>query len=181
MSNSAAFDAPNNSGSIVAHNFGHINNHFNSGRPDDDVKKCLDALFVTDPTNDRSALTRTKGNVVPKTCDWNEQHASYLEWSQNESELLWIVDGPRKGKTMLAVRLTKRLEQLAEDEDMTFAYFFCDYRARERNSACAVLRTILWQLITKRPTLVKHAQQCIGEKQGVGERPTYTLGSRDAL
>jgi hypothetical protein len=69
MSNSAAFDAANNSGSIVVQNFGHINNHFNSKRPNDDVKKYLDSLFITDPTTDRSASTRTKGNVVFKTCD----------------------------------------------------------------------------------------------------------------
>jgi predicted DNA-binding ribbon-helix-helix protein len=69
---------------------------------------------------------------------------------------------------MLAEHLTKGLRQLAEDRDMTFAYIFCDYRARERNFACAILRTILWHLITKRPTLIKHAQQCIGEKKGIG-------------
>jgi hypothetical protein len=83
MSNTAVFDAPNNTGSNVTQDIGQINNHTNPERPDYQVKKCLDALFVADPKVDRSALTRTKGDVVFGTCDWIEEHPLYREWVQS--------------------------------------------------------------------------------------------------
>lgn len=57
---------------------------------------------------------------------------------------------------MLSIFLTEKLETVAQSQDAILAYFFCDYRDNRRNTAVAVLRGLMFQLIRQHPKLIEH-------------------------
>jgi hypothetical protein len=58
---------------------------------------------------------------------------------------------------MLSIFLTEELEKIMQNmEDAKLLFYFCDHRDENRNNAVAILRGLVYQVITKRPTLVKH-------------------------
>ncbi|PZD29773.1 hypothetical protein A1F96_04897, partial [Pyrenophora tritici-repentis] len=132
------------------------------------VVECRNALFLTDPHVDREGIISAKGSRVVGTCEWITHNASYRAWlnrdgdgnssNNDNTRLLWISGGPGKGKTMLSVFLTEELERhTARADDADLAFFFCSAQDEKRNTAIAVLRGLVRQIIAKRPQLVKHA------------------------
>lgn len=132
--------------------------------------ECRKALFLTDPHVDRESLISAKGTRVAGTCEWITRNESYLAWlhggddndghgsNHDNTRLLWISGGPGKGKTMLSVFLTEELERNTAGLDgVEVAFFFCSADDKKRNTAIAVLRGLVHQIISKRPQLVKHA------------------------
>lgn len=107
---------------------------------------------MTDPAIDRQSLIDKKGMRVKGTCKWIEQREEYNTWLSGDSEILWICGGPGKGKSMLSIYLTQRLE--LQHPGQVF-YFFCSNDDPKLNTATAVLRTMMWQIIKKRPGLAK--------------------------
>jgi ankyrin repeat protein len=120
------------------------------------VNACRNALFLTEPQVDRESLISTKGTRADGTCEWIIQNESYRSWLHGGTRLLWVSGGPGKGKTMLSIFLTeeRRLTQKAEDAELVF--FFCSHQDEKRNTAIAVLRGLLYQIVGKRRNLVKH-------------------------
>ena len=121
----------------------------------DQVAKCRNKLFSTDPKIDRRKLKSEKGKRAKGTCEWiTIKDNSYLTWKKSDSRLLWLHGGPGKGKTMLSIFLTERMEI----EGQTI-YYFCSARDERRNSATHVLRGLLWQLLGHQPELAGHLRQ----------------------
>ena len=118
---------------------------------DREARACRDALFLTDPYVDREYLISTKGTRIDGTCEWITQNESYRSWLYGDTPLLWISGGPGKGKTMLSVFLTEWITQNLGDEQLVF--YFCSHQDEKRNTAVAVLRGLVHQIITKRPKL----------------------------
>lgn len=115
------------------------------------------ALFITDPRDDRAALTTAKGQRVEGTCTWMTETDAYKSWLSSDSQGLWILGGPGKGKTMMSIYLTECLETISQQsKDTTVVYFFCDNRDIKRNSAVAILRGLVWQLGRLKPELLWH-------------------------
>ena len=150
--------------------------------------QCRDALFVTDPHVDRESLITAKGTRVPSTCEWIRNDVKYRAWlnggshgdsgSTNDIRLLWISGGPGKGKTMLSIFLTEELEKhAAHQENTDLIFFFCSAQNEKHNTALAVLRGLLHQILTKRPQLSKHALRHFEPP----ERKQQTLSSLEAL
>jgi ankyrin repeat protein len=108
-----------------------------------------------------------KGTRVAGTCEWITHNESYRAWlvgdgdgngSNNNTRLLWVSGGPGKGKTMMSVFLTEELERhTTSKEDAGLAFFFCSAEDDKHNTGVAVLRGLVYQIIAKRPQLVKHA------------------------
>lgn len=132
--------------------------------------ECRNALFLTDPHVDRESLISAKGTRVAGTCGWITHNESYHTWlhgdddddddsgNNDNTRLLWISGGPGKGKTMLSIFLTEELERHAAGlENAELAFLFCSAQDKKRNTAVAVLRGLVHQIISKRPKLVKHA------------------------
>lgn len=122
-----------------------------------DYINCLAALFLTEPKDDRELLLSTKGSRVDGTCIWIKDNASYKSWLCSASRLLWLSGGPGKGKTMLSIFLSEKLEHLVrQSHDTIFLEYYCDNKDNRRNSAIAILRGLLYQLLKSRPNLAKH-------------------------
>jgi hypothetical protein len=129
-------------------------NHILEGSEED---KCLVALFLTDPRDDREKLVSIKGSRVEGTCEWIKANPLYNLWLRSNSQLLWLSGGPGKGKTMLSVFLAEELERTANDaSNILFLQYFCDNKDEKRNTAVAILRGLIWQLLQKRRELFVH-------------------------
>ncbi|KAJ5169209.1 uncharacterized protein N7482_004803 [Penicillium canariense] len=146
--------------------------------PQKDVRARLEALLLTDPTIDREHLISTKGARVAGTCEWICKNELYHSWLQSSTRLLWICGGPGKGKTMLSIFLTEELEKFTqEDEDKELVFFFCSNQDEKRNTAVAILSGLVYQIIKKRPNLIKHAEAYFDTE----ERARITVSSVEAL
>ncbi|KAI0410672.1 ankyrin repeat-containing domain protein [Xylaria grammica] len=150
----------------------------NSHDPQHEVNACRDALFLTDPYVDRDGLMRTKGKRTAGTCEWIRDNDLYRSWLNDDAHLLWISGGPGKGKTVLSIFLTEELERrcrFSENENLLF--YFCSYQDEKRNNAVAVLRGLMYQLLTKRPNLVTHVLPSFDSPKKI----EYTSSSVHAL
>jgi hypothetical protein len=59
---------------------------------------------------------------------------------------------------MLSVFLTEELERHTACVDSAeTAFFFCSAQDKKRNTAAAAIRSLVYQIVSKRPQLVKHA------------------------
>ena len=118
------------------------------------AQECLTALFLTNPRDDRENLIQIKGSRVDGTCEWIKSNKLYNSWLHSRSQLLWLSGGPGKGKTMLSVFLAEELEQRAKNsQDALFVQYFCDNRDEKKNTAVAILRGLVFQLLRERSKL----------------------------
>ena len=130
---------------------------FSIGPSRDEAQACLSALFLTDPRDDRANLIFTKGPRVDGTCQWIENHALYDSWLHSYPQLLWLSGGPGKGKTMLSIFLAEQLEKIAKaSQNQVFLQYFCDNKDEKRNTAVAILRGLIYQLLQSRQQLFDH-------------------------
>ncbi|PVH98433.1 hypothetical protein DM02DRAFT_46188 [Periconia macrospinosa] len=148
------------------------------------ASKCREALYLTDPESDRGSIISAKGERVDGTCEWVTHDDRYQAWLNDDGDsngctrLLWISGGPGKGKTMMSVYLTEELERHTERADNAhLLFFFCSAEDNNRNTAVAVLRGLVYQIIDKRPQLAKHPLPHFGTP----ERTQQTLLSLETL
>ncbi|KAI4634256.1 uncharacterized protein J4E87_001428 [Alternaria ethzedia] len=176
--NTANLIANINNGIMVGQNFGNINHESGCHTDEQRFDKCTKALWVTDPDVDREYVVNTKGSPVSDTCDWIWQDCTFSDWLDgSSSKTLWIAGGPGKGKTTISVHITALLEKRCNVRNEVFAYFFCDHRDANRNSACAILRTLIHQIIDQKRGLHSKVYPYVREDR----RAEATMQSRDAL
>ncbi|KFX87067.1 hypothetical protein V490_08579 [Pseudogymnoascus sp. VKM F-3557] len=120
-------------------------------QPGSEEDRCLKSLFITNPTDDRDAIITAKGVRIDGTCEWITSTNEYKTWIASPPSLLWLSGGPGKGKTFLSIFLTKSLSESAH-----VIYFFCDNKNASRNTAVAILRGLLYQLVGQYPQLLRH-------------------------
>ncbi|KAI0095716.1 vegetative incompatibility protein HET-E-1 [Nemania sp. FL0031] len=128
-----------------------------------EAEVCLKDLFLTDPSEDRSALKRRKGNRASGTCEWILGTERLTQWlrprklDQNASNLLWLHGNPGTGKSTMAIFLTEELSQAFSTTDgRTLAYVFCDSGLETRSTATSVVRGLLLQLVQQQPQLLDY-------------------------
>ena len=148
------------------------------------VDRARDALFLTEPQDDRAGLLVAKAGIVDGTCEWILKHEKFLRWStladDDESALpgLWVSGGPGKGKTMLAIYVSQILERdYAGLADRTLLYYFCAHNDDKRNTPVTILRSWTRQLLHDEPDLVHHV---LPDSQGPAAQ-THTLTNLDTL
>ncbi|KAB8069053.1 ankyrin repeat-containing domain protein [Aspergillus leporis] len=130
-----------------------------------DEKACLQSLFLTDPTEDKNALKRRKGDRAPGTCTWILDTDELRHWlglykqdDSKESNIFWLYGNPGTGKSTMAITLSEELpkQPCFARNNRTLLYFFCDSTSENQRTATAILRGLLFQLIKQRPHLIRH-------------------------
>jgi hypothetical protein len=129
------------------------------GRLHDKIRKqeeCLYDLRATDPRHDKKRIEDTKGGLLAESYRWVFANTTYQQWQQDpHNRLLWVKGDPGKGKTMLLCGIIDELYS-SLPQTALLAYFFCQATDSRINSATAVLRGLLYMLVTQQPSLILH-------------------------
>ncbi|KAL2819020.1 hypothetical protein BDW59DRAFT_165298 [Aspergillus cavernicola] len=146
---------------------------------------CLRSLFITDPTEDKNALKRRKGDRASGTCTWILESDDLQRWlglskdvSGESRNILWLYGNPGTGKSTIAITIAEELPRKPyfQSDNKILAYFFCDSSSENNRTATAVLRGLLYQLIKQRPMLLRRHLL-----PKFAERSNRLFGSFDAL
>jgi hypothetical protein len=128
----------------------------------DDFKKredCLRDLRPTDPRDDKKRIEDTKGGLLKGSYRWVLDNDSFKKWHNDpQSQQLWIKGDPGKGKTMLLCGIIDELQKTTASTACV-VYFFCQATDSRINSATAVLRGLLYLLISQQPALTAHVRK----------------------
>ncbi|KAF3098669.1 hypothetical protein TWF569_009814 [Orbilia oligospora] len=90
---------------------------------------------------------------VPGTCKWFTTHQTFRDWkSSPSSKMLWVSADPGSGKSVLAKYLVDSI--LPSTEERTTCYFFFKDDFEGQGSAVTALCCILYQLFSKKRTLL---------------------------
>ncbi|KAF3228321.1 hypothetical protein TWF106_007353 [Orbilia oligospora] len=130
---------------------------------------CLNDLRVTDPRHDKQRIESAKGGLLADAYTWILHNTEFEEWhgkcnnynsNDGRSRLLWIKGDPGKGKTMLLCGIIDELSKPTGDAKFdNLAFFFCQATDERLNNATAVLRGLIFLLVSRQPTLLSHVRK----------------------
>ncbi|KAF2460807.1 hypothetical protein BDY21DRAFT_383665 [Lineolata rhizophorae] len=121
--------------------------------------KCLKDLHLTDPRDDKKRIEETKGGLLKDAYRWILDNADFRQWRDNpQNQLLWVKANPGKGKTMLLCGIIDELQYSMDATDL-LSYFFCQATDSRIRSAVAVLRGLLYLLVSQQPSLISHVRR----------------------
>jgi hypothetical protein len=122
-------------------------------------EECLRDLCVTDPRNDKKRIEETKGGLLADSYRWVLDNAAFQQWQEDlHGRLLWVKGDPGKGKTMLLCGIINELHN-AMPKTALISYFFCQATDLRINNATAVLRGLLYMLVSQQPSLASHLRK----------------------
>jgi hypothetical protein len=126
------------------------------------TERCIQDLRGTDSRDDKKRIENTKGGLLKDSYCWVLHNDSFRQWHEDpQSRLLWIKGDPGKGKTMLLCGIIDELQKpIAIAEADMVSYFFCQATDSRINSATAVLRGLLYLLVSQQPSLAS----CVRKK-----------------
>jgi len=133
---------------------------------DDQSRKCLEDLRLSDPRVDIKRIEATKGGLFRGASNWILYHDDFQRWRRcDDARLLWIKGDPGKGKTMLLITIVDELERQLKQSNQSqqtssgttaLSYFFCQGTNKDLNSSTAVLRGLVYLLAVQHPPLISH-------------------------
>ena len=130
---------------------------------EEDNKKCLKDLHLTNPGDDMKRIEQTKGGLFDDSYQWILKRPEFLQWRDNKHHrLLWIKGDPGKGKTMLLMGIVKELSRQpqAQTPDAGFlSFFFCQGTDVRLNNATGVLRGLIYLLLLQQKALISHLRR----------------------
>jgi Cdc6-like AAA superfamily ATPase len=103
------------------------------------------------------------------TCEWIWEEPFYQSWKESSgSQILHIVGKPGQGKTVMAKHVFNRLREAATikskgSRGSRVLYYFCNSRKHAHETAAAVLRAIIQQLLREIPSLFETFLESGGE------------------
>ncbi|KAF1978729.1 NACHT-domain-containing protein [Bimuria novae-zelandiae CBS 107.79] len=122
----------------------------------DKQNKCVQDLRSSNPRDDKTRIEETKGGLLADAYRWVLDNDTFQQWQQDaKSRLLWVKGNPGKGKTMLLCGIIDELYNSLPNNAL-LVYFFCQATDSRINSATAVLRGLLYMLVSQQPSLVSH-------------------------
>jgi hypothetical protein len=126
---------------------------------DDHDRQCLKRLWPTDPEIEKKRIQQTKGVLLEDVYRWVLEKSEFRRWRDDKNvRLLWIRGDPGKGKTMLVCGIIDELKKSTSNAEL-LSFFFCQAADSRINSATAVLRCLIRQLIDEQPSLISHIRK----------------------
>lgn len=122
---------------------------------------CIRDLRETDPSDDKTRIESTKGGLLKDVCHWILVHPDFVRFrdqtsvSGNPGSLLWVKGDPGKGKTMLLCGMIDHLKQIP---GTTVCYFFCQATEARLSNATAVLRGLIYSIVSANKSLVSYVR-----------------------
>ncbi|KAK3305100.1 uncharacterized protein B0T15DRAFT_554966, partial [Chaetomium strumarium] len=124
---------------------------------DQSEDRCLADLRSTDPRHDKIRIEDAKGGLLRDSYRWVLDNAEFQRWRDDEnSRLLWIKGDPGKGKTMLVCGIIDELKTLSPS--CLLSFFLCQATDSRINNATAVLRGMIYLLVSQEPTLISYVR-----------------------
>ena len=109
-----------------------------------------------------------RGDRSKGTCEWITSLGEYKQWAApKKSNILWICGQPGQGKTYLSIYLA---ETLANLEDIILLEYYCD---KNRNTASAVIRGLMFGLLSQLPKLSQYLSTGINDETGALRDPSF--------
>lgn len=143
-----------------------IRNHTQQTQTKDQASRdeeCQRALYVTNPDVDKERIEKTKGGLLRDSYCWIFDHPefqNFRRFSSPQNQILWIKGDPGKGKTMLLCGIIDELQKTCNDTaEGVISYFFCQATETRLSNAVSVLRGLMFLLVRKRPSLMRHMRQ----------------------
>jgi hypothetical protein len=124
-----------------------------------EIEQILERLRITDPRHEKQRIEEAKGGLLEDLYYWVLVNPSFKQWHDDPgSRLLWIKGDPGKGKTMLLCGIIDELKK-SRDDTVLISYFFCQATNSGGNNAVAVLRGLLYMLVSRQPSLASHIRK----------------------
>ncbi|KAH8650399.1 NACHT domain-containing protein [Tricladium varicosporioides] len=131
----------------------------NSLIENEQYRRCIQDLRITDPREDKKRIEETKGGLLEGSYRWILEHSDFQQWRDDkQSRLLWIKGDPGKGKTMLLCGIIDEMSRETKAGTL-LSYFFCQATDLRINNATSVLRGLIYLIISQQPSLVSHVQE----------------------
>jgi hypothetical protein len=114
----------------------------NQIRMDDERRASLQFFGKVDPLpNHRTSLKLR----YPTTGLWLTEGLAFKTWLQTQNSKLWLSGIPGAGKTVLAAAVIEEA-MIQSGPDRAVAYFYCDYKDKERQELLRILGSLAAQL-----------------------------------
>ena len=126
---------------------------------DENDKKCLRDLRLTDPRDDKTRIEAGKDQLLEGSCSWVLEDPAFVRWwSQDDFPFLWIHGDPGKGKTMMTIALISEVSKRLDHQpgSNVVAYFFCQNTSDHLNTAVSVLRGLIYLVVDQEKKLIHH-------------------------
>ncbi|GAW25083.1 putative ankyrin repeat protein [Rosellinia necatrix] len=109
---------------------------------DESRRKVLESFLKCNPQQNYDTSRRLR---YPTTGSWLTQLPLFNTWLSSPGSKIWFKGIPGAGKTVLAASIIEAALGASSDTVST-AFFFCDYKDENTQSAANILSTILYQL-----------------------------------
>ena len=122
-------------------------------------EQCLRDLRQTDPRSDKMRIRATRFGSWEAASQWAETNDRFQDWgNQSDSQLLCVTGETDDEKTML---LCSMIDAVEKDgcQDTATAYFFLPANADRPNTGTLVLRGLMFMMIRKHWSLIKHVRR----------------------
>jgi hypothetical protein len=118
------------------------------GKRDQDHQAMLDRLSM-DPSKSHDAAC---AKHEQSTGTWFIESDTFVSWWSFVNQKLWLHGIPGCGKTVLCSTIIEHVKSLkANIPDIGIAYFYFDFRDREKQNVKGLLRSMLAQLCCQSP------------------------------
>lgn len=129
-------------------------------------ERCLHSLAFPSMNSRRLGIEEP----AEDTCSWLFEHPLYQQWDLRDDAamshgLLWIKGKPGSGKSTLMERLVKRSEERPREGGICISFFFSARGAGLERSVEGLYRSLTYQLVWKRRTLLAQLASLANEKE----------------
>ncbi|KAL2813360.1 ankyrin repeat-containing domain protein [Aspergillus granulosus] len=105
------------------------------------------------------------------TGTWFIDGEPFKKWISADNSFLWLHAIPGGGKTILASTIIDWIRQHKENSGAGLAYFYCDYKDKQKQSPTRIISTILSMMATKNKNVFQRVYDFFEEQYK--ENPAY--------